>query len=126
MIAVEIVRSIRKSRIHGEVTAIVIESVRVSVVPEELEALAKALLNLHLQRVVVGTGIVAEVVADVGGTARQLIRNRKPGKAAFLLRDGAVRIDESWNTVQEESATVRGCHKRFKTSGKIGRASCRE
>src|SRR6266478_1285643 len=57
MIAVEIVESIRNFRIHGEVTAIVIVSAGISVMREELQAMAKALLNLHLQRVVVGAGI---------------------------------------------------------------------
>ena len=66
MVPTEIARTIRNLRIHRKVIVVVVECVRVSVVSEELEALRKALLHLDLKCIVTGTGVVAEVVVDVG------------------------------------------------------------
>src|SRR3974390_3278501 len=71
MVAVKIVWPIGVFGIHRVVRAVEIVSVGVGVVPQDLQALGESLLNLDLERIVVATGIISKVVANITGAANQ-------------------------------------------------------
>src|SRR5580658_4383940 len=113
--AVVLIGTVRKLRIDGVVVGVVGVGVAVSVVGQELEAMAKAALDLDLKGFVVAAGVVAEV----GQVDRAAGRSRMYQSSSVCI--SRARVCEGRHAVLEERTAIGLRNERNETARGAGR-----